>query len=243
MGVFKAILGLFGLGKADPVASVDLSTSGAASADTEDAETDNADESTRDGYGDVDEEWADLQMVIQRFEAEGIDLSGLDIRDPRTFWARQRQIAQGRAAGKSYLHSVVSAGFRSIEHWESVSRYFQAKWSSRIELPGGRREIRPRDEFTAAAVGAHDTRDPRADPKLLEPVDGVSLELWARASAALARLGAHADRADADAALADLGLSRASFTAADAVWQERMRQDGSMTIGARFSAVLERDSS
>lgn len=243
MGVFKAILGLFGLGKADPVASVDLSTGGTAGADNEDPDTDNADESTRDGYADVDEEWADLQMVIQRFEAEGIDLSGLDIRDPRTFWARQRLIAQGRAAGKSYLHSVVSAGFRSVEHWEAVSRYFQAKWSSRVELPGGRREIRPRDEFTAAAVGAHDTRDLRLDPKLLEPVRGVSLELWARASAHLARLSTHADRADIDAALVRLGLDHAAFTAADAVWQERMRQDGSMTIAARFSAALEREPS
>jgi len=243
MGVFKAILGIFGLGKADPVASVDLSTGGAAGSDPEDAETDNADESTRDGYADVDEEWADLQMVIQRFEAEGIDLSGLDIHDPRTFWARQRQIAQGRAAGKSYLHSVVSAGFRSVEHWESVSRYFQAKWSSRVELPGGRREIRPRDEFTAAAVGAHDTREPRLDPKLLEPVRGVSLELWARASALRARLSTHADQADLDAVLARLGLDKAAFAAADAVWQERMRHDGTMTIAARFGAALERESS
>lgn len=152
MGVFKVILDLIGLGKAEPVQSVGTPVAARPEAEADD----DADESTRDGYGDFDEEWADLQMLIQRCEAEGLDLSGLDIRNPATFWARQARIARSRADGKSYLHSVVTAGFRSVEHWETVSRYFQAKWSYAVDLPGGRREIRPRDEFTAAAVAARD---------------------------------------------------------------------------------------
>lgn len=239
MGMFKAILELIGLAKAEPVLSV--GTSSAPKPESEPEPEPDGDDSTRDGYGDVDEEWADLQMLIQRCEAEGLDLSGLDIRDPATFWARQARIARGRAEGKSYLHSVVSAGFRSVDHWETVSRYYQAKWSHAVELPGGGREIRPRDLFTAAAVGARATPEPRAEPPPLEPVQGVSLEQWAGASATLSRLGHAASPDDVDAALAVHGLRKADFDAADAVWQDRMRRDRSQTIAARFSAALERD--
>lgn len=235
MGVFKAIFELIGLSKGEPVPTVADAPSTTASHGDDDDPGD--EDSTRDGQLDIEEEWAELQMLIHRCEAESLDLAGLDIADPKTFWARQTKISQAQGDGKSYLHSVISAGFRGIDHWEQVSRYYQAKWSQLTRLPTGEREIRPRDEFMAAAGGA--VTGPPVDPRLLEPVRGVSLEQWARAAAALARLSAHASAEEIAAALAAHDLDRSTYDAANATWQDRMRRDRSLTIAARFGAAHE----
>ena len=164
MGFFQSILDFFRrlIGRPrEPVLS--LGSTGKPpppSASDEDEDEDEADgegdgdDATRDGQANIEDEWADLQVFVARCEAESIDLAGLDINDPTTFWARQTRIEQAEAGGKGRLHSVVSAGFRSLEHWEQVSRYYQAKWSQMTRRPTGELEIRPRDEFTAAALRA-----------------------------------------------------------------------------------------
>jgi hypothetical protein len=162
VGLFQNILDFFrrvlGLSR-EPVLSLGSAGKPAAPPPTEDDEDDedgeaDADDATRDGQANIEDEWADIQVFVARCEAESIDLAGLDIDDPTTFWARQQRIEQGESGGKGRLHSVVSAGFRSLEHWEQVSRYYQAKWSQMTRRPTGELEIRPRDEFTAAALRA-----------------------------------------------------------------------------------------
>lgn len=237
MGVFKAILEMMGIGKGEPVLSLGtVSPKPPSDVDREDDEAD----PTRDGQLDIEDEWAELEMLVQRCEAEVIDLAGLDLADPRSFWERQARIARGRAEGKGELHAVVSAGFRSVEHWELVSRYYQAKWSELVHLPSGEREIRPRSEFAAAgAAAARQVAGPQVDPRLLEPVHGVSLEVWAQAAATVSRLRSRAPAAEIDAALAPLRLDHATYAEIDAAWQERMRRDTTMTIAARFGAAFE----
>jgi hypothetical protein len=163
MGIFQAILDFFRrlLGRSqEPVLSLGSGGRGAAPVpeiddeDEDDEDRPPEEDATRDGQLSVDDEWADLQVFIARCEAESIDLAGLDLRDPASFWARQQAIERGEAEGKGRLHSVVSAGFRGLEHWEQVSRYYQAKWSQLVKHPDGAREIRPRDEFTQAALRA-----------------------------------------------------------------------------------------
>jgi len=164
VGFFQNILEFFRrlLGRPrEPVLSLGSSGKPAAQNPVKDDEDEDEDESeadgddaTRDGQANIEDEWADIQVFVARCEAEGIDLAGLDINDPTTFWARQQRIEQGESGGKGRLHSVVSAGFRSLEHWEQVSRYYQAKWSQMTRRPTGEHEIRPRDEFTAAALRA-----------------------------------------------------------------------------------------
>lgn len=166
MGLFTNIIDffrrLFGLSR-EPVPSLGSGKpAGAPPPEPEDDEEDEAaadiDDSTRDGQANLEDEWADIQVFVARCEAEGIDLAGLDINDPDTFWARQVRIEEGESSGKGRLHSVVSAGFRSLEHWEQVNRYYQAKWSQLARRPTGEAEIRPRDEFTAAALRARSRR-------------------------------------------------------------------------------------
>ena len=166
MGFFTSILEffrrLFGMSR-EPVLSLGSAAKPPAPVVEEDEEeedeaTTDADDATRDGQANIEDEWADIQVFVARCEAEGIDLAGLDVADPATFWARQLRIAEGEAGGKGRLHSVVSAGFRSLEHWDQVSRYYQGKWSQMVRRPTGEAEIRPRDEFTAAALHARSRR-------------------------------------------------------------------------------------
>ena len=68
MGVFKAILGMIGIGKGEPVLSLGTVASGQPAPDRrddDDADSDDAD-STRDGQLDIEDEWAELQMLVQR---------------------------------------------------------------------------------------------------------------------------------------------------------------------------------
>jgi hypothetical protein len=163
VGFFQNILDFFrrvlGLSR-EPVLSLGSSGKPAPAPPTEDDDDEeedgeaDADDATRDGQANIEDEWADIQVFVARCEAESIDLAGLDIDDPTTFWARQQRIEQGESDGKGRLHSVVAAGFRSLEHWEEVSRYYQAKWSQMTRRPTGELEIRPRDEFTEAALRA-----------------------------------------------------------------------------------------
>jgi hypothetical protein len=168
MGIFRAIIDffrrLFGLSR-EPVLSLGTASSDGRgspprpAADPEDDDTDDTagdgpDDATRDGQLNIEDEWADLQVLIARCEAESLDLAGLDIRDPMTFWTRQQRIEAGQRGGKGRLHAVVAAGFRSLEHWDEVSRYYQAKWSQLARRGAGELEIRPLDEFTAAALRA-----------------------------------------------------------------------------------------
>jgi hypothetical protein len=165
VGFFTAIIDffrrVFGLSR-EPVPSLGSGKTAGPAAPELDEEEDEAaadvDDSTRDGQANLEDEWADIQVFVARCEAESIDLAGLDIDDPDTFWARQVRIEEGESSGKGRLHSVVSAGFRSLEHWEQVSRYYQAKWSQLSRRPTGEAEIRPRDEFTAAALRARSRR-------------------------------------------------------------------------------------
>ncbi len=122
--------------------------------DIDDADVDGPDDATRDGQYRVEDEWDDMQVFMVRCEAEGIDLAGLDITDPTSFWTRQLKIEEHQRQGKGRLHSVVLAGFRSLEHWDQVSRYYQAKWSQLAQRDTGELEIRPRGEFTRAALSA-----------------------------------------------------------------------------------------
>lgn len=168
MGPLRAIIDFFrrllGLAR-EPVLSLGTGTSagpvtGHDDDDGDDADADETpgnDDATRDGQANIEDEWADLQVLVARCEAETIDLAGLDIRDPATFWARQLRIEEGQRGGKGRLHAVVAAGFRSLEHWDEVSRYYQAKWSHLVRRDTGELEIRPREEFTGAALRARDS--------------------------------------------------------------------------------------
>jgi hypothetical protein len=78
-----------------------------------------------------------------------------------------------------------------------------------------------------------------SDPSLTAPVDGVTVEQWAQASAALAQ---EQDVAGGERALAQLGIDRAKYDRINAEYQARMQRDESLVIaqlyGKAFSHAL-----
>ena len=131
MGVFKAIFELIGLSKGEPVPTVADASVGASSHSGEDDDAVDED-STRDGQLDIEEEWAELQMLIHRCEAESLDLAGLDIADPKTFWARQTKISRAQGDGNGRLDKWQAVLIATLASASSaalaviVARYFMA---------------------------------------------------------------------------------------------------------------------
>lgn len=141
--VFRRIIGI---SKEPPIATLqDSAASSPASAADEEGEDEEADEATS-----VEDEWADMQAFVARCEAEALDLAGIDVADPASYWMRHRQIEAGVARGRSRDESAREAGFTDARHWEWVSQYVQTKWSELIRHES-RAVIRQKAAFVAAS--------------------------------------------------------------------------------------------
>ena len=143
---------LVGLSKEPQV--VDLQEQGAPAVDDDPEDEPDDDE----GQPSVQDEWDDMQAFAVRCEAEAIDLAGIDINDPRTYWVRylEIEVPEGEKIGTRESRAK-SAGFGDIRHWEWVSQYYQIKWSELIEQPEGP-AIRTRPAFDAARAEARRRR-------------------------------------------------------------------------------------
>ena len=139
--VFKRLLGV---AKEPPIATLE----GAAALGPE--PDDEPDDEPEDEATSVEDEWADMQAFAARCEAEAIDLAGVDIDDPATYWARQHRFDAALQAGSSRHDAARAAGFTDARHWEWVSQYVQTKWSELVRHDG-RAMIRQKAAFLAAA--------------------------------------------------------------------------------------------
>lgn len=88
-------------------------------------------------------------------------------------------------------------------------------------------------EQLAAAAAANPTAAAAATQGGVEPIAGVSLELYAKISKELANRGG--DQSLAPTIAAEHGVDGDSWDAAVAGWNQRMSQDQS--VGAQFSAI------
>ena len=151
MGLFRAILDsikrLFGIGSApvlalqtpsdntpDPTGYDDEATFD--EDDDEDYEVDepvDRDTSHEQANEAVEDAWGDLRAVIAKFEAEAIELAGVTLDDPLSFWTRERAIANAERDGSSTDEAARASGFDDAEHWFRVRAYVEAKWSRRVE--------------------------------------------------------------------------------------------------------------
>ena len=193
----------------------------------------------------AEEEWQEIQAFIARCESSGLDLAGLDINDPGGYWRVNQEIDQTEPDGNGRTLVAQKHGFRDLDHWDTVARYFQSKWSHKTVDEDGEPTVQIRDEFTNALLTAHQGQfqatqaaAAAADPTLLAPVEGVSVDLWAQASAAMANMGNGASQADCDAKLAELGLDRATYDKASAGWQAKMQGDTTFVIATKYGAAF-----
>lgn len=106
------------------------------------------------------DEWEDMQAFVARCEAEAIELGGIDIDDPSSFWEHYSRIEANpdnpSASAKDPDDAArearaKAAGFSDLHHWEWVSQYCQIKWSELVE-DSDPPEIRAKPSFSAAAA-------------------------------------------------------------------------------------------
>lgn len=75
-----------------------------------------------------------------------------------------------------------------------------------------------------------------ADPGLLEPVEGITVEQWAQAAAAMGSSGG--DEAKVARALASIGLDRAKYDRVNDEYQARMQRDTNFVITSIYGKAF-----
>lgn len=241
---------LFGLDRSTPSLPEGQSVAAKAAARRDEDEEDDEDDEDASSEEDdpnkiAQEEWQECQQFIARCEARGIDLAGLSVDDPVGFYRRHFAIEQAQMDGRSKAQAVVDQGFHNEEHFEMVSSYLQAKWSKLLTNDEGILEVNLPIEIQNAMLQARsqDTKAQMAaaaaaDPSLLAPVDGVTVEQWAGAAYALSQLGAGATAEQIAQTLAPFGLDKAKYDKANDGWQAKMQKDTSFVIAQKYGEAF-----
>ena len=196
-------------------------------------------------YNSVEEEWNELQQLIARVEGQRMDLGGVDPADPITFWSKHFAMERAESEGTPREAAAQQQGFQDADHARMIFDYMTAKWSHIGTDEDGQQAVLQRDEFMNAALTAqqqlvHADQDAAAaaDPNLLAPVAGVSVDQWAATSAAVMGLGEGATQQQLDQLLASHGVDRATWDAANAGWQAKMQGDTTFAIATKYGAAF-----
>jgi len=226
-----------------PHAAVSSSSSASAAA----AAMDDEDEDDDDPSRAAREEYQELQQLIQRFEASGEDTAGVDWQQPETWWKKQFAYEEMQMNGQDGDDALRELGFRDRDHFDLVGSYVGAKWSRMGQNDDGEDEVVLDDTYQNAALKARSGQlgqmqqaAMNADPTLLEPVEGVSVDTWATAAAEMMQLGAGATVGQVNELLAKHGLTRAQYDKAQAGWQAKMQGDTSMVIATKYGEAFQR---
>jgi hypothetical protein len=125
---------------------------------------------------------------------------------------------------------------RGTKHWYQIKATFE-RW---LETPAAKSMYRTPGDLMQARMTTTQTmtlddldlesnRKAEGEEVALDPVEGVSLERWARAEAALAGGAKLADILDG------LELDEDAWAKASEVWNERMERDASAKIASEYS--------
>lgn len=195
-------------------------------------------------YASAMEQWNEMQQVIAHVESHRLSLGGVDVSQPITWWERQFAGDRAQADGLSRDDAAKKLGYRDEDHFRLIGAYVEAKWSY-LGTENGKQVVRQHDEYTNSALRARmdESRQAQAqaaaaDPNLLAPVNGVSVEKWAAACVALGSLGQSATPAQVAQALAKVGLDKATYDAANAGWQAKMQGDTTGAIAQKFGEAF-----
>jgi len=182
----------------------------------------------------IELQWAGLKAYVAHCERERLDLGKLHRDDAVGFFLRRQAIQEAAQAGIPLERAARENGFLSAAHWQGVERYFEARYSRLVAEPNGARTIRYVDEFHRAQLLATEQRAQAARTaaakKLLEPIQGVTLERFAEISATLVvALGAMggASRSELSSVLAQYNIGTAAFGRTRRGWMERIESDPS----------------
>jgi len=232
MGFFSKLLG----GGADK-------TSKAAKAATP-AET-KAPKEEKVKLSDAEKDYEKMQRYIAQCEADGIDLAGLDKDDFVGYHVKTQLLSMAQADGKTEEEAVMDQGFQSKKHYKQVTHYMMYRCTELRKDETGEYETYITDAWNNAgaeasmkAVQMMQANAATADPTLLEPVGGVTVDQWAGAAATMATLGADATPDQVAAALGKFGLDRATYDAAQAGWMAKMQGDTTGAISQKYAEAF-----
>ena len=191
------------------------------------------------------QEWKELQQLIARVEGGGVDLCGVNWQDPVAFWQREFAIEQAQGEGKTREQGILEAGYPNEDHHDLLMSYVTAKWSRLGVDEDGEQAVIQDDQYQNSMIQARMGQmqgqmaaKAAADPSLLEPINGVTLEQYASAAAACAGLGEGATAQHVAEALAKVGLDRPTYDAAAAGWQAKMQADTSYVLVQKYGEAF-----
>lgn len=242
MGIIQAIINffkrLFGIGTTEQKA---LSAAGAAADGA--ARGQKKEEEEDEPY--AKREWREIQEFIARVEAQGIDLAGMNLADPLSYWVKSFSIEESESRGENKAEVIRREGFRDARHWELASQYFINKWCELKTNEDGELEVRQKSEFVNGALKARTgqmqaqmAQAEAANPQLLVPVEGVTLEQWAQIAAGFTKLPPTATVADVSQYLAKFSMDKAKYDRVNAEWTNRMSQDTTFVIANKYGAAF-----
>ncbi|MBI2392707.1 MAG: hypothetical protein HYV09_24185 [Deltaproteobacteria bacterium] len=246
--IIDFFLGLFGMKKsappqlaAPPAVAASSSSSSSSASDTDDDD----DDKPIDRQKYAQEQWAETQQGIARFEAGSQLPAGLTWNDPVAFWMKAFGVEEAQMKGKDNDAAARENGFRGYEHFVECRDYVTWKWSVLGTNSDGQPDVVVKDEYTnammKARMGQHQAAQAaaaNADPTLLQPEDGVTVEAWAGASANLAQLPQNATMAQVAEVLARFGLDKARYDKANLAWQAKMQRDTTAVIATKFGEAF-----
>ncbi|MFH2007165.1 MAG: hypothetical protein ABI333_11310 [bacterium] len=187
-------------------------------------------------------EWDKMLAFMAKCDAEGMDWAGLDPNDPVGYFVKVNAITAAQNEGKTEEQAILENGFQSEKHYEQVTYYLQYKYSRFGKDESGEDEVQMTDEWLNAMSQAAmlDIQNMQAaaaaaDPTLLEPVNGVSVEQWAAAAAQMATMAADTTPAQMAEMLGKHGLDRATYDAAQEGWMAKMQGDTTGVISQKYA--------
>jgi hypothetical protein len=188
---------------------------------------------------------AELQGVIHQVESQRVPMPGVDPNDPATLWTIVFALQKTDAQGIARAQAVQQYGFSGEDHFNLVMRYVEAKWSHIGTDDEGRPAVVQRPEYTNAMMQASmgqmmqaQADAAGADPSLLAPVAGVSIELWARASVLLGSLGEGATVEQMAHKLAEIGIDKPTYDTASEGWMAKMQGDTTGAIATKYGEAF-----
>jgi hypothetical protein len=250
MGIIRMIINffkrLFGLDSTEQRAlSAGASAARSASAQAGSAATDDQSSPDTEEEDYAKEQWREMQEFIARCEAEGINLGGMDLNDPVTYWQKAMAIEEAESQGQDRDQMILQEGFANADEWEKAHTYYTNKWSHLVTNEDGELEVQQKDEFVNGAMKARQGQMGQqlasaeaANPQLLEPVEGITVEKWAEVAAGFTKLPPTATPDQVNQYLAGHGMDKAMYDRVNGEWTNRMSQDHTMVISNKYAAAF-----
>lgn len=126
---------------------------------------------------------------------------------------------------------LIKLGFQSGNHWECFRSWGVDGWARKMGQNVADFEFRM-SGISRDKMMAEKTQAMSGAGGALEPVEGVSMQLWAGTYAGVAQ------GKDLDTLLAQAGLDRAKWDRVSAEWMARMTTDTSGTIATAYGAAF-----